>query len=84
MGGEDIQPSRVSDLSCKLRWDRETKSGTVGRGQGERAIVEGGASCHSDAPMGTLAAELMCHSTAVTFMSHVLSFGLKQAFQQPW
>lgn len=46
--------------------------------------MEGGASCHSDVPMATLAAELMCHSTAVTFMSHVLSFGLKQAFQQPW
>lgn len=46
--------------------------------------MEGGASCHSDVPMGTFAAELICHSTAVTFMSHVLSFGLKQAFQQPW
>lgn len=46
-------------------------------------ITEGGASCHSDAPTGTLAAELMRHSTTVTFMSHVPSFGLKQASRQP-
>lgn len=33
MGGEDIQPSRVSDLSCKLCWDRERRRGTIGRCQ---------------------------------------------------